>query len=157
MLELGGSGQGCLGGVEGLLHQRRPSQGLARTLKCVGQREEKTSSASQKPAVEVHEAKETLKFEACQQRGNWTTASTWPGSRQILEAKTRCPKSFTSSWPKTDFCGLMVRPFSRKHRKSAPKIGQSTVANVEFQSNLWVPPGSRREGEGNCALARTRN
>ena len=60
MLELGGSGQGLLGGVEGLLHQRGPSQGLARTLKCVGQRKQKTGSTLQKPALEVHKPKETL-------------------------------------------------------------------------------------------------
>ena len=68
MLELG-VGQGCLGSVESLLHWGGPSQGLARALKCVSQREEKTGSALQKPPVEVHEAKETLKIEAC--RREW--------------------------------------------------------------------------------------
>ena len=66
MLKLGGSGQGCLGGVEGLPYRWRPSQGLARALKCVGQRKEKTGCASQKPVLEVHEAKEMLKIEGCQ-------------------------------------------------------------------------------------------
>ena len=45
-------------------------------------------------------------------RRNWTTASTWPGSGQIPEAETRCPKNFTSSWP--------------------------MAANMKFQSNRWV-------------------
>ena len=60
MLELGGVGQGGLGGVEGLLHGGRPVEGLARALKSVGQRQEETGSTSQKPAVEIDEAKEAL-------------------------------------------------------------------------------------------------
>ena len=63
MLEFGGSSQGHLGRVEGLFHRWGPSQGLA-SLKCVGQREQKTSSTSKKPVAEVHKPKETLKFEA---------------------------------------------------------------------------------------------
>ena len=58
VLELGSSSP--LGGVEGLLHQQGPSQGLARTLKCVGQREQKTGSTSQKMSVKIHQAKDTL-------------------------------------------------------------------------------------------------
>ena len=61
VLELGDSGQGSLGGVEGLLHRGRPIQGLARSLKRVGQRKKKTGCTSQEP-VEINEAKETLKI-----------------------------------------------------------------------------------------------
>ena len=126
-----GGGQGCLGGVEGLLHRRRPSQGLARTLKCVGQREEKTSSASQKAAVEVHKTKEMLKFEAC--RRAWKLDDRLHVARERADSggqKTCCPKNFTSSWPKTDFCGLMVRPFYLAKMLSMSSVVRARNQNI---------------------------